>query len=556
MQILSLEFKNFNSYGNRVQKVVFPQDQAGFFLVQGPNGVGKTTIKEVIEFVLYAKVSGKKLKDIANRINGGAWAKLELITKNKLVVVEAGLEPSIISLTVDGVPYNKANLRGPREYLTEELLEIPYHVFNNIVSISINDFKSFLNMSNEDKRKIIDKIFGFHIINQMREVLKGHTRVIKDKLDQASATIEVSNRSLLSSMNELESLTKKLQDHSDDKSKAAQEALDKFKQLYELHRVKMAEFLGEEKQFREQVSALSNMVYKAKSSISSVSNRLRLYDNKQCPTCASDLTTANHLEQKAELTAEMDKAKGDLLEAESSLREMSTREQDIEKKKRTFFEKESTIKNNISMYAAEIRAQESGPDSHQLESVKNIIQRMEEEIGEAKVVQAKNDELMNWNRMVDEILGEKGVKQLAIKTILPALNAEIFRLMEQVHLDYKITFTEDFSAVIEHLSVPVSVATLSRGEKRKVDFVVLVAIIRLMKMRFPSVNLLFLDELFDGIDGDGIHGILKILKKSCKELGLNTFAISHVQQLPNEIFDYRIEITKKNNFSNLEVIST
>lgn len=556
MQILSLEFRNFNSYGNRIQRIEFPQD-AAFFLVQGPNGVGKTTIKEVIEFVLYAKVSGKKLKDMPNRINGSAWAKMELLTKNKHVVVEAGLEPSLISLTVDGVPYNKANLKGPREYLTEELLEIPSHVFNNIVSISANDFKSFLNMSNEDKRKIIDKIFGFHIINQMREVLKGHTRQIKEKLDQSSYTIEVSQRSLASSLNEMEQLTKKLNEHSADKAKAAQENLDKFKQLYELHRVKMSEFLAEEKTFREQMSSLNGMVYKAKSSISSISARLRLYDNSQCPTCASDLTTEFHQSHKSEMEAEMDKAKADLQQAEGSMREMQSRESEIEQKKRTFFEKESTIKNTISAYSIELQQHTSSqPNDNQVESIKNIIKRMEDEIEAAKVVQSKNDELMNWNRMVDEILGEKGVKQLAIKTILPALNAEIYRLMEQVHLDYKITFTEDFSSIIEHLGVQVSVATLSRGEKRKVDFVVLVAIIKLMKMRFPSVNLLFLDELFDGIDGDGIHGILKILKKSCKELGLNTFAISHVQQLPNEIFDFRIEIEKKNNFSNLEVVKT
>jgi len=72
-------------------------------------------------------------------------------------------------------------------------------------------------------------------------------------------------------------------------------------------------------------------------------------------------------------------------------------------------------------------------------------------------------------------------------------------------------------------------------------------------MRFPGINLLFLDEIFDGVDSDGIYGILKILGRTSKDLGLNTFVISHIQQLPNETFDYRIEIEKKNNFSNLIV---
>ena len=553
MKILSLEFKNFNSYGNKIQRIDFPQDQAGFFLVQGQNGVGKTTIKEVIEFVLYAKISGKKLKDIPNRINGGAWAKMELTTKNKHVIIEAGLDPSIINLTVNGVPYNKANLKGPREYLTDELLDIPFHVFNNIVSISINDFKSFLNMSNEDKKKIVDKIFGFHIINQMRDVLKGHTKAIKDKLDSAVGTIEASQRSLNSSLSEMDQLLKKIQEHSDDKIKEAQDNLDKFKQLLDLHKTKMGEFLSQEKTFKDEMSKMTSLIYKSKSSINEISNKLKLYDNSKCPTCASDLTTEDHVHHKHELEQEMDKAKKELAANEEVVRGLKIKEADIEKEKRTFFEKESTIKNKILNYQNEIRLLDSGPKDHQLESVKNIIKKMEEQIDEAKLTQSKNDELMNWNKMIDEILGEKGVKQLAVKTILPALNAEIYRLMNEVHLDYRIVFAEDFSASILHLGADISIATLSRGERKKVDFVVLIAIIRLMKMRFPSINLLFLDEIFDGIDADGIYGILKILAKSCKDMGLNTFVISHVQTLPNEIFDYRIEIEKKNNFSNLTV---
>jgi DNA repair exonuclease SbcCD ATPase subunit len=35
-------------------------------------------------------------------------------------------------------------------------------------------------MSPQDKRAIVDKIFGFHILNQMRDVLKGEFKKIKE----------------------------------------------------------------------------------------------------------------------------------------------------------------------------------------------------------------------------------------------------------------------------------------------------------------------------------------------------------------------------------------
>ena len=85
---------------------------------------------------------------------------------------------------------------------------------------------------------------------------------------------------------------------------------------------------------------------------------------------------------------------------------------------------------------------------------------------------------------------------------------------------------------------------------KKVDFAVLVAVIKLMKIRFSSVNILFLDEIFSSVDPDGVHSILNTLRKLCDDLGMNIFVINHAP-MPTEIFDYKIEIAKKNNFSDL-----
>jgi DNA repair exonuclease SbcCD ATPase subunit len=553
MQILKIEFKNFNSYGNKIQVIEFPRDQSGFFHVVGQNGFGKTTISEAIKFGLFGKVDGKKLKDIPNRINGGAWVRITLMTKNKEVIVESGVDPSFINLWVDGVAYDKANNRGPREYLTEELLEIPFHVFNNIVSISINDFKSFLKMSNDDKRKIVDKIFGFHIINQMRELLKGQTKVLKDNLDTIMRSMQTQTLTLQSSNNELDNLTKKLNEVSVDKITEINESLEKYRNLLDFHKEKMGDFLNTEKDFKIEMNKLNSMVYASRTQMNDIFNKLKLYDNSKCPTCASDLTTEFHAGVKDDFNTALATSKKDYEESNKAYTEMKEKEKDIDAQKRSLIEKESKIKHNINTFAQQLKDLQSGPKDEQFESIKKIVANMEEQITTSNLEKVKNEERLNWNKIVEDILGEKGLKQMAIKTILPSLNGEIYRLMTEMHLDYKVIFDEEFNATITHLGQDISIATLSRGETKKVDFVVLIAVIKLMKMRFPGINLLFLDEIFDGVDSDGIYGILKILGKTSKELGLNTFVISHIQQLPNETFDYRIEIEKKNNFSNLIV---
>jgi DNA repair exonuclease SbcCD ATPase subunit len=69
-------------------------------------------------------------------------------------------------------------------------------------------------------------------------------------------------------------------------------------------------------------------------------------------------------------------------------------------------------------------------------------------------------------------------------------------------------------------------------------------------MKFSNINLLFLDELFSSVDQEGVYQITSILKDASRELGLNIFVINHAP-MPHEIFDYKIEITKANNFSSI-----
>lgn len=554
MKLLKLEFKNLNSYGNKLQVIDF--QESSIYHIRGVNGAGKSSIKEAIELGIYGKVAGKKLKDLSNRINGGAWVRVTLISKNKNIVVETGLDPTFINLWIDGVQYDKANTRGPREYLTEELLEIPFHVFNNIVSISINDFKSFLTMSNDDKRKIVDKIFGFHIINAMREMLKGQTKMLRDSLETIVRSMQSQSITLESSMNELELLTKKLGEVSIDKINEITSSLEKYKNLLSFHSGKMKEFLDKEREFKTELNKLNNLVYASKSQISDISNKLKLYENSKCPTCASDLSTDFHHCIRNDFESALELAKNDFEANVKAYDAMRLEEKALDDEKRSFIEKESKIKHQINAFSSELRTLQSGPQDEQLESIKKIVSNMESQINESNITKVKNEERLNWNKIVEDILGEKGLKQMAIKTILPSLNGEIYQMMNEMHLDYKIVFDEEFNSTITHLGQDINIATLSRGETKKVDFVVLIAVIKLMKMRFPGINLLFLDELLDGLDEDSVYCVLKILNEISKNLNLNTFIITHISQFPNETFDYKIVVEKRNNFSNLIVEKT
>jgi DNA repair exonuclease SbcCD ATPase subunit len=100
------------------------------------------------------------------------------------------------------------------------------------------------------------------------------------------------------------------------------------------------------------------------------------------------------------------------------------------------------------------------------------------------------------------------------------------------------------------MGIEIPPQTLSTGEMKKVDFVVLIAVMKLMKLKFSSINLLFLDELFSSVDPEGVNSILSILRKNSREMGLNIFVINHAP-MPHEIFDWKLEVKKTNNFSSI-----
>ena len=104
MKIKKIEWRNVASYGNKIQKLELPES-AGLIQVVGENGVGKSTISDVITFGLYGKLEGKKLKDIPNRSNKNAWMKISFEQDGKNYEVERVLDHPLFQLSIDGNIY-------------------------------------------------------------------------------------------------------------------------------------------------------------------------------------------------------------------------------------------------------------------------------------------------------------------------------------------------------------------------------------------------------------------------------------------------------------------
>jgi len=554
MKINSIEWKNFNGYGNVPQRIDFTNDGMLYLLV-GQNGAGKSSIAEAITYALYGKVEGKRLGDLANRINRGMEVTIQLICKGKQVTIKRGIMPNYFELFIDNKPYDQAGNKNVQEYLETELYDIPYQVFKNIIILSVNDFKSFLTMSSGDKRNIVDRLFGFTIINQMRESIREKRREVRQNIRTLYDELNILDESI-ASINEKIDLLKK--EKRVDQTKLIEEYEEKLTDVREKHDVTSKtlkklnnKYIDLEKIVQENSSEESTLI----TELTHIKNKIQLFEKDKCPTCGSAFDmNGEHKHIKEELVTEAKDKRDNLIAIRENLKTAKYNLERCNEFVGTSKDSITRLETLIGQYEFELNEVISKSEKKDFQYLKQLITENTKKTKSKDNQKHKQEINEKFLEVVENILGDEGVKNLALKTILPPLNASIDSMVKQMHIPHRIQFDEKFDCKITSLGEPINPKTMSTGERKKSDFVIIIAMIKLLKVRYPSVNMLFLDEIFSSIDGAGIHEIIAILKDTVKETGLNTWVINH-SELPVNLFDIKAEAFKEGGFSKIQLES-
>lgn len=549
MKISRIEFRNFASYGNRVQSIDM-ESEGCLHLITGNNGNGKSTLANIIKFLCYGKVDGFTNSDLPNRINKELWGKIYLEIKGKKIEIERGLAPSIFKVKIDGVDFDQAGKNNVQDYLEEELFGISANVFKNLIILSINDFKSFLTMSPTDKKMIVDKIFGFSTINQMLDIVRKDRKEIKSNIKSIEDELGIISDSITSTQKKLDFLEKN----------AKEQNLEKIENL----KIKLLELSDNRKKIESVKDSIKKQQFEKenklredrKSLINKESNRkklekeLELFTKEKCPTCHTDLNSDFHKDLKYKIEEEKNNNEKSLKITQNSVSLIENEIRSIRSKETQVHTKITELSGKIQNIKNELVELTKKMDKGEYEEFQSLIEEFKEKEKEknAKKIDFISDDY--YISILENMLGEDGIKNIAMKMILPSLNANISQMSRRLGLHFNITFNNKFDSIITHLGEEINPKTLSTGERKKVDFSIIIALIKMMKIRFPSLNVLFLDEIFSSIDSDGVYHILKILHDAIKEIKINAFVINHTV-LPNELFDKKIEITKDSGFSEL-----
>ena len=552
MKIKKVEFKNFASYGNRSQIIEFEKNKSDLYLVLGGNGAGKSTLAKVITYLCYGKVEGAHLRDLPNRVNQNLWGKIWLESKGNRVEIERGISPGVFSVKLNGSEYDVAGKSNLQDFLETEIYEIPYHVFKNVIILSVNDFKSFITMSPYDKKRIIDKIFGFSIINEMAEAVKEKRRGIIEEIKTYEDEIRTLNESIDSVYDKIEQIELLTAEKDKSKVKKLKEDLislnKKRKTLNEVTKKTKAKLEELDIDSRNKSTEFNNLKHK----INTVKKDLKLFENSTCPTCTAPLTSDFHLDIKKEkeeslitLEEKFESTQKSYEDSVNKLTELRNKGREIHVRAGQLEVEMENLKNKLIELAEK---DESDSSTNLKQLVKDFKNRKNEKTN-GKLKSEGEDFYLT---ILENLMGEDGIKNLAVRSILPSFNNHILLMGREMGIPFGIRFNEKFYCTLHHLGTEISPKTLSTGEKKKVDFVIIMALMKMIKVRFPSLNILFLDEIFSSIDSDGVYHIINILHSTIQDIGLNTFVINHTV-LPSEYFDKKLEITKDAGFSEFTI---
>ena len=221
MHIHSIEFSNIFAFGNKVTRVDYDNLGDGSLnMIIGKNGCGKSSFIKLHKLALYFESDGVTVNGISNDINGNGYVAIEVTsnghrwkiashyTRTKLNTLEVFKDGSETAEDWGKIPDTKT-------MINQQIIDIPYHIFSNILSLSINDFKSFLSMNPKDTRNIRDRIFGFYVLNDMMENLKTNMKSYNDRYTEINNKVASLNEIIEETNQKIANEQQQLSLHSD-----------------------------------------------------------------------------------------------------------------------------------------------------------------------------------------------------------------------------------------------------------------------------------------------------------------------------------------------------
>jgi DNA repair exonuclease SbcCD ATPase subunit len=555
MKLKRIEWANIGPYGNRIEAIEF-DNNGSLWQLSGISGAGKSTIITLPQLLIYGKSGKIKVGSIANRINKNGYVKGVIQKGNDIWEIERGFSPNSLTITKNGSnDINRADKADVQTIINDEIMDgMPYTIFSNVLNLSLDNFKSFITMTPDDKRKIIDRVFSIDIINTLHEMVKSDIKELGSAINLANSQIYSLEMSINKAKQDLDNLRVKLAYVPSD---SVENLESKIKELSDFIAVKDNEinvYKEKEVQIRNANDRTLREIYEISNQRNTITKKIELLNHDKCPTCGTPFTSDEFIELKKTFTENVADIDKQLEEKNANYNKLN----DALNKMKDILKNFDDIKNAANKQIQECRIELTKIDGAKktMTGIKGVEDVINENINAKDKMSSnmeKNKEQVDLLGLLEQLYGSNGIKTEIMGNYIPTLNDEISETLAIMHYRYTLEFDDKFEAHVEDMGVEIDIETLSKGERKKIDICVLCSMIRMIKNKYPQINIICLDETLSSLDYESSLTILECLKKICNDMGINIFVVSHTT-LEESIFDHRVFIERVDGFSKLNIV--
>lgn len=437
-----------------------------------------------------------------------------------------------------------------------KLIPIPYDLFVSTSVVLQGIPVNFTQFTPSVRKTIIEDALGFHVWEKIREKFKKQIAKVetdKDALDSRFQKCE----SLMVDLNaRIESTIESSGNQKAEameKSKAAKSEVLKLKKKYDELAAAHVDALNGKP--RMEIQGLANEL---RSTLTTFNNRMSdlktIVEDKLCPTCGTAYPESKLKEATAELKSivtKTPKLQTNMKEYESTLQKADKIHGDIRAAESALGMKKRELVALNTEIAAQIEPENDKTQELRikLESTLAEVNGLNEEIGEY----AKKLEGLEY---IDSLLlPASQFRTKVLEKYLVHVSQIIDIVSPLVFPDVEISLTTNSKAtgidiLITKAGRVIEYKTLSGGEKRRLDIVIILAFQRfLIEASGVNTNLVVLDEVFDSLDTRGVESVINCIDTLFPESHA-VYVISHNTELKSK-FDSIVKVSKSSGVSRL-----
>ncbi len=602
---MSIRIENFLSF----KEATFSLSDAGFVLVEGDNGAGKSALIDGVVWCLHGTtLRGYEKDEVVNRRAGGdclVRMTLEVGGDEMYTITRARRHSRLkdsLRVTRDnfGEDMSKAGVKETQE-VVDKLLGCTRKTFLSSVVFGQDRAYRFSSLTDGEQKKILDEVIGVERFAQACDRARKLGSKLEDELEVARRALERAETVAADAEGEAVDLQVKHVDFEDvqrnkikaerDKLAEAKDWLGKARKLPNMPVLKAASeaalkaLAAAEKEADSLGDALRSAQARAATSASLAARALDdrnegKLSSKTCPTCGQKVDANN-----AKLIADVARdalaklkrdAKADAKALDSAEVAYAESKRKVKEAREAMTVAQKNINVGVGVEANLISYRRRATDHEEriaeleretspyAELAAKARSRHAKAVAESEGLSSQISGLEGQLQRVDfwvKAFGASGLRSLMIDSSLPLLNEEATRVSRAltggaIAVEFSAQSEQKSGKVVDRFEVKVDnkhgagdYRGNSAGERAKIDLCVGLALQRLVASRSPaSFNVAFFDEVFDHLDSSSHEQVVEVLSELDKE---SVFVVSHDEGLKSW-FPATLRVAKRGGFSVVE----